>query len=268
MMKSSTQLLHRWTWTSAKIKSRQHTESSVPKSASLLMSLYSKKKKIFTTVQYLSRPDSYASLTEKWFHLILLPMKRRNYCQISSACLDPHSASDTNLNSSNLSKILPFCWEQLLPKSKAALQLLQSPFHKCPVAGCIPKPQQCQANVCAVSGASKNCSTRPHHFLAIISHPITHLWHKDLCGKGRQLFFCRLYTYLSHDIWHWQQALQIIPLCHQSLSEPKVVLNSPLENQVTTAMDLQTLFSPRSMAWDSKHWNGHRGLTHALPCDI
>lgn len=58
-------------------------------------------------------------------------MKRRNYCQISSACLDPHSASDTNLNSSNLSKILPFYWEQLLPKSKAALQLLQSPFHKC-----------------------------------------------------------------------------------------------------------------------------------------
>lgn len=189
MMKSSTQLLHRWTWTAAKFKSRQHAPSYMPKSSSLLMLLYSKKEKLFTTTQYLSRPDTSVSLTGKCFHLILLPTMRTNSCQISSACLDPHSVTDTNFNSSNLSKILPFYWRATPTKIQSCITLFQNSFHKCCVAGCVPKPQQCPVSVCAVSGASKSCSRHPHHFLAIISHLITHLQHQDLCGKRGSFFF-------------------------------------------------------------------------------
>lgn len=155
--------------------------------------------------------------------------------------------------------------EQLLPKSKAALHSFKTLFTSA-VWQDVSQSLSNAQSVC-VQWVELLRAAPDIPITSLPSFPISsHTYNTRIFVAREEAFFSRLYTYLSLGIWHWQQALQITPLCHGSSSECKVVLKSPLEKSgYHPAMDLQTLFSPRFKAWDSKHWNGQ---CHAVPLDI
>lgn len=153
--------------------------------------------------------------------------------------------------------------EQLLPKSKAALHSFKTLFTSA-VWQDVSQSLSNAQSVC-VQWVELLRAAPDIPITSLPSFPISsHTYNTRIFVAREEAFFSRLYTYLSLGIWHWQQALQITPLCHGSSSECKVVLKSPLENQVTT----QPWTCKHYLVPDSRLETANTEMDSAMQCHL